>query len=226
MRILLVEDNDRLADLVAIGLRTAGFVMDVFATMAEAEAAFATATYQAVILDLGLPDGDGLDLLKRLRAGGATCPMMVLTARDGINDRVLGLNAGADDYLLKPFAMEELVARLRAVLRRPGAALSVLLSSGDLTFDTISREVRVRGALVSMPRREMEMLEHLLRRTGKVIPKRVLEESLYGFDDEVSSNTVEVLISRLRKRLQQAAAGVSVHTLRGVGYMLAEDSRA
>ncbi|TAN60028.1 MAG: response regulator transcription factor, partial [Magnetospirillum sp.] len=156
------------------------------------------------------------------RLRGATCPMMVLTARDGINDRVRGLNAGADDYLLKPFAMEELIARLRAILRRPGAALSVLLSSGDLTFDTIGRELRVRGELVSMPRREMEMLEHLLRRAGKVIPKRVLEESLYGFDDEVSSNTVEVLVSRLRKRLQLTAAGVTVHTLRGIGYMLAD----
>lgn len=222
MRILLVEDNERLAEFIATGLKAAGFVTDVFGTVGDAEAAFDTAPYQAVILDLGLPDGDGLELLKGFRSRGAICPMMVLTARDGINDRVRGLNAGADDYLLKPFAMEELIARLRAILRRPGAALSVLLSAGDLTFDTIDREVRVRGELVAMPRREMEMLEHLLRRAGKVISKRVLEESLYGFDDEVSSNTVEVLVSRLRKRLQQASAGVVVHTLRGIGYMLAD----
>lgn len=222
MRILLVEDNDRLAEFIATGLKAAGFVIDIFGTIGDAEAAFDAAPYHAVILDLGLPDGDGIDLLKRFRSHGAICPMMVLTARDGINDRVRGLNAGADDYLLKPFAMEELIARLRAILRRPGAALSVLLASGDLTFDTIGREVRVRGELVPMPRREMEMLEHLLRRTGKVIPKRVLEESLYGFEDEVSSNTVEVLVSRLRKRLQTAAAGVTVHTLRGIGYMLAD----
>ena len=222
MRILLVEDNERLAEFIATGLKSAGFVMDIFGTVADAEAAFDSVPYHAVILDLGLPDGDGLDLLKQLRARGAVCPMMVLTARDGINDRVLGLNAGADDYLLKPFAMEELVARLRAMLRRPGAALSILLSSGALTFDTIGREVRVQGELIPMPRREMEMLEHLLRRAGKVIPKRVLEESLYGFEDDVSSNTVEVLVSRLRKRLQSIGAGITVHTLRGIGYMLAD----
>ena len=222
MRILLVEDNDRLAEFVAAGLKGAGFVTDVFGSVTDAGAAFQSATYQAVILDLGLPDGDGLDLLKKFRAAGSTCPMMVLTARDGINDRVVGLNAGADDYLLKPFAMEELVARLRAILRRPGAALSVLLTMGDLSFDTIGREVRIRDELVPMPRREMEMLEHLLRRAGKVVPKRALEESLYGFDDDISSNTVEVLVSRLRKRLQQATADVTVHTLRGIGYMLGE----
>ncbi|MBI3445688.1 MAG: response regulator transcription factor [Magnetospirillum sp.] len=222
MRILLVEDNERLAEFIAAGLKSAGFVPDVFGTAADASAAFESAPYQAAILDLGLPDGDGLELIKTQRARGTTCPMMVLTARDGINDRVTGLNAGADDYLLKPFAMEELVARLRAILRRPGAALSVELGLGNLVFDTAGREVRVDGALVPMPRREMEMLEHLLRRAGKVVPKRSLEEGLYGFDDEVSSNSVEVLISRLRKRLQQSKAGVAVHTWRGIGYMLAD----
>lgn len=222
MRVLLVEDNERLAEFVAAGLRNAGFVVDTFTTLGDSDAAFEAAPYHAVILDLGLPDGDGLHLLKSFRARGSNCPVLVLTARDGITDRVTGLNAGADDYLLKPFAMEELVARLRAILRRPGAALSVLLSLGDLSFDTIGREVRVGGELVAMPRREVEMLEQLLRRAGKVVPKRSLEEGLYGFDDEVSSNTVEVLVSRLRKRLQQASAKVTVHTLRGIGYMLVD----
>jgi len=222
VRILLIEDNERLAEFIVAGLKSAGFVTDIFGTLADGEAAFESAPYHAVILDLGMPDGNGLDLLKTLRARGSSVPIMLLTARDGVQDRVRGLNDGADDYLLKPFAMEELIARLRAILRRPGAALSVLLSSGDLEFDTIGREVRVRGELVPMPRREMEMLEHLLRRSGKVVPKRALEESLYGFEDEISSNTVEVLVSRLRKRLQQAEAAVTIHTLRGIGYMLAE----
>lgn len=222
MRILLVEDNDRLAEFISAGLKSAGFVPDVFGTVADATAAFDSTTYQAAILDLGLPDGDGLEIIRAQRARAAPCPMMVLTARDGVSDRVSGLNAGADDYLLKPFAMEELIARLRAILRRPGAALSVELSLSNLTFDTAGREVRVNGRLISMPRREMEMLEHLLRRSGKVVSKRSLEESLYGFDDDVTPNSVEVLISRLRKRLQQSGAEVSVHTLRGIGYMLAD----
>jgi len=222
MRILLVEDNDRLAEFISTGLKNAGFVPDVFGTVADAVAAFDSAAYQAAILDLGLPDGDGLDIIRSQRAKAAPCPMMVLTARDGVSDRVSGLNAGADDYLLKPFAMEELIARLRAILRRPGAALSVELSLGNLTFDTAGREVRVDGKLVPMPRREMEMLEHLLRRSGKVVSKRSLEEGLYGFDDDVTPNSVEVLVSRLRKRLQQTGARITVHTLRGIGYMLAD----
>jgi two-component system response regulator QseB len=222
MRILLVEDNDRLAEFIPSGLKSAGFVPDVFGTVADAVAAFESASYQAAILDLGLPDGDGLEIIRGQRAKAAPCPMMVLTARDGVSDRVSGLNAGADDYLLKPFAMEELVARLRAILRRPGAALSVELSLSNLTFDTAGREVRVDGKLVPMPRREMEMLEHLLRRSGKVVSKRSLEEGLYGFDDDVTPNSVEVLVSRLRKRLQQMGAQVTIHTLRGIGYMMAD----
>ncbi|KIM00764.1 Tricarboxylate transport transcriptional regulator TctD [Paramagnetospirillum magnetotacticum MS-1] len=222
MRILLVEDNDRLAEFISGALKSAGFVPDVFGNKADAIAAFESATYQAAILDLGLPDGDGLDIIRAQRAKSAPCPMMVLTARDGVSDRVSGLNAGADDYLLKPFAMEELIARLRAILRRPGAALSVELSLSNLTFDTTGREVRVDGTLISMPRREMEMLEHLLRRAGKVVSKRSLEEGLYGFDDDVTPNSVEVLVSRLRKRLQQTGARLTVHTLRGIGYMLAD----
>lgn len=226
MRILLVEDTPRLAELVGQGLRDGGFAVDAFSTVGDAEAAWSSVQYQAVILDLGLPDGDGLELLKRARARGQGEPVLILTARDGVEDRVRGLNGGADDYLLKPFAMEELLARVRALLRRPGASLGVALSCGRVSLDTVSREVTVDGGAVAVPRRETEMLEQLLRRAGRVVPKRALEEGLYGFDDDVSSNTVEVLMSRLRKRLTSVNSGVTIHTLRGVGYMLAETEGA
>lgn len=226
MRILLVEDNDRLADLVGQGLRAGGFAVDAFNTLGDADAAMATVPYDAAILDLGLPDGDGIDLLRAARQRGDSLPVLVLTARDGIDDRVRGLNVGADDYVVKPFAMAELLARVRALLRRPGNALGVRLTCGQVTMDTTSREVWVGETLVALPRRETEMLEQLLRRAGRVVPKRSLEEGLYGFDDDVSANTVEVLMSRLRKRLAQTGADVTIHTLRGVGYMLAETEAA
>jgi DNA-binding response OmpR family regulator len=222
MRILLVEDNARLSELVAQGLSAAGFAVDAFDCVGDAEAALDAVQYQAVILDLGLPDGDGLELLKRRRARGEGTPVLVLTARDGVDDRVRGLNAGADDYVLKPFAMEELIARVRALLRRPGGSMGVTLACGRVSLDTVTREVMVDGAALQVPRRETDMLEQLLRRAGRVVPKRALEEGLYSFDDDVSSNTVEVLLSRLRKRLGGATSGVVIHTLRGVGYMLAE----
>lgn len=226
MRILLVEDNDRLADLVGQGLRAGGFAVDAFNCLGDADAAMATVPYDAAILDLGLPDGDGLDLLRTARQRGSSLPVLVLTARDGVDDRVRGLNVGADDYVVKPFAMAELLARVRALLRRPGNALGVRLTCGQVTMDTTSREVWIGETLVALPRRETEMLEQLLRRAGRVVPKRSLEEGLYGFDDDVSANTVEVLMSRLRKRLVQTGADVTIHTLRGVGYMLAETEAA
>lgn len=222
MRILLVEDNERLAELVAAGLKQHGFAADAFSTVADAAQVAETIAYDLMVLDLGLPDGDGLDLLRRLRSQGKTLPVLVLTARDGIEDRVRGLDSGADDYLLKPFAMEELVARLRALLRRSGDALGVVLSCNDLSFDPASRQVRVGDTVLGMPRRETELLEQLLRRVGRVVTKRALEEGLYGFDDEGSANSIEVLVSRLRKRLTQASAKASIHTLRGVGYMLVD----
>lgn len=220
MRLLLIEDNDRLAEFVAKGLRSGGFVVDRVADIAEADAALRAVDYKAAVVDRRLPDGDGLQLVRTLRNRGSGLPVLMLTARDGVADRVDGLNAGADDYLLKPFAMEELVARLRALLRRPGEALGVTLACGDLHFDTVSREVQVAGRRLRVPRRETEMLERLLRRAGHVVSKRTLEEGLYGFGEETSSNSVEVIVSRLRKRLQEGASGVTIHTLRGIGYLL------
>ena len=222
MRILFVEDNLRLATLVRKGLEKESFTVDAFGTIAEAEAAIDMTTYDAIILDLGLPDGDGIDLLKYMREQKKTYPVLILTARDGIDDRVKGLNAGADDYLLKPFAMEELTARVRALLRRPDGGIAVDLVSGNVSFDTTSREVSVDGSVIKISPREMSVLEQLMRRAGRVVAKDAIESKLYGFGDEVSANSVEANISRLRKRLTKADASVSIHTLRGVGYLLSE----
>ena len=212
-----------MAETTKEGLEKESFTVDWFDTVGESEAAIETVSYDAIVLDLGLPDGDGMDILKQLRARKSSTPVLILTARDGVEDRVKGLDGGADDYLLKPFAMAELIARIRALLRRPGGALGLTLTAGNVSFDTAAREVRVGDNVISVSRREMGVLEQLMRRYGRVVPKDVLEDKLYGFGEEVTSNSVEVHISRLRKRLSKAHADISVHTLRGVGYLLSED---
>ena len=225
MRLLLVEDNERLAELVSKGLTSAGLVVDRADSIAQAEDALAVARFDAIILDLGLPDGDGMSLLRRLREQSNTSPLMILTARDDIGARVEGLNAGADDYLIKPFATEELVARVRVMLRRSSVGAGTELTFGGITFDVIARETTVGGVPLALSRRETDLLEHLLRRGGKVVPKRFLESTLYGFDDEVSANSIEATVSRLRKRLQSAKGDVAVHTIRGLGYMLVVEAK-
>ncbi len=223
MRLLLVEDHATFAELVRQNLEREGFAVDVVETAGDGDAALRAVSYDAVILDLGLPDASGLTLLRDLRAAGKTTPVLILTARDTVDDRVTGLNAGSDDYLVKPCAMEELVARVRALLRRPGGALGVTLSAGNISFDTTAREVRIDDKTIAISRREMGVLEQLMRRYGRVVPKDVIEDKLYGFDEEVTSNSVEAHISRLRKRLEKAGANVSIHTLRGVGYLLSNE---
>ncbi len=225
MRLLLVEDHERFADFVKAGLEKEGFTVDAVNTAANGDAAFAAVTYDTVVLDLGLPDADGLTLLKSWRDQGSSVPVLILTARDGVDDRVKGLNAGGDDYLLKPFEMQELVARLRALLRRPGGTLGTVIEVGNVAFDTAAREVRISDTAVAISRREMSVLEQLMRRAGRVVPKDVIEDKIYGFDEEVSSNSVEVHISRLRKRLNAANANCVVHTIRGVGYLLALEEK-
>jgi DNA-binding response OmpR family regulator len=222
MRMLLVEDNERLANLVTRGLGEAGFRTDVLPTVAEARAALAGTRYGAVVLDIGLPDGDGIEFLRELRSGGNATPVLVLTARGGLKDRVSGLQAGADDYLPKPFALDELVARLRALLRRPGQLLGSALQLGNLVFDTGSRQLLVDGKPHTLSARETGVLEILLQRPGHVVPKRVVEDYLFGLDNDVGSNAVEVYVHRLRKQLTESGARVRIHTVRGVGYLIGE----
>ncbi len=224
MRILLIEDHERFSKFVIDGLEKEGFTVDGVDTAGAGEAAMATVQYDAIILDLGLPDKDGLNVLREWREQGDETPVLILTARDGIDERVKGLNSGGDDYLLKPFAMEELVARIRALLRRPGGVLGLVITAGNVSFDTTAREVQVDEKTIAIPRRELGVLEQLMRRNGRVVPKDVLEDKIYGFGKEISSNSVEVHVSRLRKRLAGAGANISVHTLRGVGYLLSEES--
>lgn len=222
MRLLVVEDETRIAEMVKRALDRAGFTVDTVDRSADAREALALTAYDAAILDLGLPDGDGLRLLAELRGARNAVPVLVLTARDSVEARVSGLDAGADDYLVKPFAMAELVARTKALLRRPGGALGATLEAGNVEFDTIGRELRVGGASVLAPRRECAILEHLMRRLGRVVPKAVLEEKLYGIDDELDSNAIPVHVHHLRRRLLDAGATAAIHTVRGIGYLLIE----
>jgi DNA-binding response OmpR family regulator len=222
MRLLVIEDERALAGLIRGALERGGFAIDVGFALSEAEDHLGLVAYDAVILDLGLPDGDGLGLLRAIRARQSALPVLVLTARDGLEDRVAGLDAGADDYLVKPFHMSELIARVRAVLRRPGAALGAVLGFGNLTLDSASRQVRVDGGTVELTVRETAMLEVLLRRQGSVVTREVLEQKLYSFDAHLGSNALEVLVYRLRRRLQDSGAALRVQTVRGVGYLLVE----
>src|SRR5271169_655827 len=222
MRILLIEDHQRLAQSIVEGLAGFGFGVDLFMTAEDGLAATKSISYDAIILDLGLPDRDGLDLLKDLRATASWIPILILTARDGIDDRVEGLDRGADDYLLKPFSMKELAARLRALLRRPGGPLGTTIDIGNVSLDSITRQIKVDGKVVAISGRELDTLELLMRRADRVVSKQLFEDSVYGISGEVSANTIEALVSRLRRKLDTIEARVSIHTLRGIGYLLTE----
>ena len=222
MRLLVVEDEARIAEIVRAALLRGGFAVDTVRLSADAREALASNPYDAAILDLGLPDGDGLRLLKELRANRNAVPVLVLTARDAVEHRVAGLDAGADDYLVKPFAMAELIARTKALLRRPGGALGTTLRAGNVAFDTIGRDVHIGETALTLPRREAAILEHLMRRLGRVVPKALLEEKLYGLDDELESNAIPVHVHHLRRKLGDGGASVEIHTVRGVGYLLVD----
>ncbi len=219
MRLLIIEDNQRLCQAVAVSLRAQGFAVDTAASVSEGLQVWQAADYDAAVLDLMLPDGSGLDALKQMRQRGNKTPVLILTALGAIEDRVRGLDGGADDYLVKPFAMQELIARLRALLRRPGAALGRTLTLGNVKLDTSARIATVAETPLDLTRSELIVLEALLRNQGRVISKERLAECLYDFEQERSANSVETQVHRLRKKLAAAGADVSLRTLRGLGYL-------
>jgi DNA-binding response OmpR family regulator len=224
MRLLLVEDNPQLAELVQDGLTRQGFAIDRCGSLKEALAARAAASYDLILLDLGLPDGDGMSLVRQLRQANDPTPILILTARGGLNDRLTGLDGGADDYVVKPFEIAELAARCRALLRRPGASLGVVLQLGNVALDTTTRTVTVKEQRIDVPPREVALLEQLLRRAEQVVRRNQLEASLYSFGDEVTPNALESAVSRLRKRLAAAEANVMVRTAHGIGYAIFQQS--
>lgn len=220
MRLLLVEDNARLSELVRRAMTTEGFAVDIAQTLTAARDFLDLVYYDLIVLDLGLPDGDGLTLIKALRGRAEAVPILVMTARSGLDDRIAGLDLGADDYLTKPFATGELAARCRALLRRPGGVLGGVLTAGNLALDCNAHGATVRGAHLDLPRRELSLLELLLRRVGQVVPRANLENGLYSMGEEVSPNALEAAVSRLRRRLSAAGADVTIHTAHGIGYAL------
>ena len=226
MRILVVEDNREFARLVTEHLARAGFDSDQAKNVADAERAVAALDYAAIILDLGLPDQDGLQFLRNLRSSGNITPVLIVTGRNSLEDRVTGFRDGADDYLTKPLIMDELIARLHALLRRPGRRCDQVLSAGNVSLDTENHQVIVGDQIQLFRLREATVLELLLRDKDRVVQRRVFEDHLYGLEGEQDSNAIDVYVHRLRKQLTETEATVQIHTIRGVGYMLSEDKNA
>jgi two-component system OmpR family response regulator/two-component system response regulator QseB len=216
MRVLVVEDDGLLGDAIQTGLRQTGFAVDWVRDGLAAEHALAAEAYAVVVLDLGLPRLSGLDVLRRMRERGGATPVLILTARDTVSDRITGLDAGADDYLIKPFDMGELAARLRALARRASGSSMALLKIGELLLDPAAHEVRFRGRAVELSAKEFAVLEALMLNAGKVLSRAQLEQHLYGWGEEVESNAVEVHVHHLRRKLAPAL----IQTVRGVGYLL------
>ncbi len=221
MRVMLVEDHPGLREMMHAHLRRGGYVVDSFALGREAVAAAQHTDYAAAILDLSLPDIDGMEVLRALRERtDDTLRVLVLTARDGIADRVRGLDAGADDYLLKPFELAEFDARLRSILRRAGERRASVERFGDVSYDNQRREAQVGDELLELTRRETSLLAELVRAGGRTVVRDALEEGMYGFNEAVSTNAIEAVVSRLRRRLQAAGSTVTVESIRGIGYRL------
>jgi len=221
-RLLLVEDSIRLQALLSDSLRGADYPLDVVGTMAEARAATAEVSYALQIIDLGLPDGDGLALIHEQRSAGCNTPILVITARGGIDDRIAGLDSGADDYLVKPFSHLELLARVRALLRRPRDLRAPMLQIGRLVLNEATGEVRADGKMLDLRATERRLLALLMRQAERIVPKSSIEERFSEFGRELSVNAVEAHVSRLRKALDETSAGVFIETIRGVGYALRE----
>lgn len=220
MRILFVEDNSKLSDWLARLLRKNKYIVDCVDNGVDADATLSTQSYDLVILDLGLPEMDGFEVLKRFRARKALTPVIVLSANDALSDRVSALDHGADDYVVKPFDIHELEARIRARLRDRAGAKTQSVALGSLEFQTGSREFSLSGAPFALTRREHATLETLLMAARRVVPKNVLIESVFGFDDHAQPNAIEIYVHRVRKKLE--GSGLVIVALRGLGYSLRE----
>ena len=222
MRILLVEDDVLLGDALQAGLKQAGHAVDWARDGISAETALATEDYAAVVLDLGLPRMSGLEVLRKLRAKKQALPVLILTARDTVDDRIKGLDAGADDYLVKPCDLGELNARLRALLRRAGGQPAPVLAASGITLDPATHAVAYRGKPVELAAKEYALLLALMQQPGRALSRPQLEQHLYAWGDEIGSNAVEVYIHHLRRKLDAEA----IRTLRGIGYVIAKDAPA
>ena len=220
MRILLVEDNQDLAEGLSAILRGSGYAVDVVSDGASAHAVAAAETFDLVILDLNLPEMDGLDVLRAMRARQNRAAVLILTARGAPEERIKGLDLGADDYMIKPFDVGELEARVRVLLRRQAGLRASTVSYGNVSLDLNTRSFSSGGAPIEIPARELGLLELLFMRAGKVVAKDAIMQSLTGFDDDLSPNAIEQYVSRLRKRL--APHGLTVRTARGIGYTLGD----
>jgi two-component system OmpR family response regulator len=224
MRVLLIEDEPVLGEAVQEQVAADGHAVDWVTRLDEADAALRAVDYGLVLLDLHLPDGRGLDLLKTMRRGGDKRPVIILTARDQISDRIEGLNAGADDYLVKPFAFAELLARVEALLRRRSAPVEqTRLQVGDLEMDLLTHKVARDGRPIELQPREFRVLEYLMRHTGQVVTRTMLLENVWDMNFDPQTNVVDVHISRLRQKIDKGFDAPLLHTVRGAGYRLAED---
>jgi len=222
MRLLLVEDDRMIGDTLRAALRLDGYAVDWVRDAAASQSTLASERFDLVLLDLGLPKGDGLDVLRAMRARQDSTPVIVLTARDGLGDRVAGLDAGADDYLVKPFELDELNARIRAVLRRHSGRAQPVLSHGGVTLDPATRQVTRDGQPVLLSAREFAVLEALMQRPGALLSRAQLEDRLYGWGEEIESNAVSVYIHQLRRKL----GADFIQNVRGVGYFVGTSSAA
>lgn len=222
MRVLLVEDNVKLASVTHDAMRSHGFTVDHVSNANDAEEAAETVDYDSIILDLGLPDRDGLTLIEPLRKTAPSTPLLILTARDSPSSIIDALDSGADDYLCKPFVMGVLISRLRAIMRRGQPRHGTILQHGDVTFDLGQYSASVGETPLALSRREFAALHLFLRRPNHVLSRAEVEEAIYGFGDELSSNAIEVLLHRLRKKLHGAGSALYIHNMRGIGYMLME----
>jgi two-component system response regulator TctD len=222
MRLLVIEDNEELAAILGTGLRAAGFDVDLLTIAAVAQATLSAPSYATVVLDLPTPDDGGLEVLRELRQRCDAAPILVLTVRGGVTDRVTVSRGGADDCMLKPFSFDELVARIEALLRRPGQLLGQSLEFANILLNTQSRETFIDTKVLALSHPETAVLELLLRRKGKVVPKKLLEDRIGEIADELVSNAVEICVRRLRKQLADRGAQVKIETVRGVGYAILE----